>query len=165
MKKNNQDLSRRDFIKVSASTVAVGATLSFSALRAIAQSKQAGKPILNESSLNKALTPNSPSNARVAIVQAQKQLATEFGKDPKAWITSRFTLTPEQQRRLDSFPKANWDELGKLLQTVQDKGGTITAQWIPSGSSNPNSKQKPKEIKVSAEVTKDSVKATATFSY
>lgn len=86
-------ITRRDVMRAASSATLLSAT-SFVGLRqALAQVHESGKPLLNASRLNSLFAKN-------------RALLNEFAADPRRFLSTSFSLTPAQQKRLAAFTDA-----------------------------------------------------------
>lgn len=133
MKNDNQNFSRRDFIKAGTAVAAIGVTsLPFSLKRIVAQSKQTGKPLLNLKTLNAALTPQGTSTEKINIVMARRHLAAGVRKDVPAWVRNNFTLTPNQDRLLNAMPEKTKKDLQGVLKIMEETGSAPSLNFTPT---------------------------------
>jgi hypothetical protein len=87
---------RREFLKKSAGTAAIVGCFSRAGLRAaLAQAKQAAKPLLTEANINAHIPP-------VKDLTAFRAWADEVKQDPKAYLDNHFHITLEQREEIDA---------------------------------------------------------------
>src|SRR6266853_2071033 len=94
--KSESAIARREFLK-SGAIAAVGiGCLSLDLREAIAQARQAGKPLFTENNLNRFIRANPPKS------KSGQGLGREAAQDVKSFIRNHFHLTAEQQQELES---------------------------------------------------------------
>ena len=96
MRKRNQDeFSRRDFLKNSAGAAAIIGCFTRSGLRdALAQAGKAGKPLLTEANLNAHIPP-------IGDLPAFRAWVAEVKQDVKGYLDKHFHITSEQRDEID----------------------------------------------------------------
>jgi len=122
MNNNKTAVARRVFLKNGA-VAAAGAVIGLSSLgavkEALAQAKLTGKPLLTESALNSVFsTGGANERSRMAALAEARQ-------DVKRFIRNRFTLTPAQERQLDSLSTQRLESINRLLETAEKSNGTV----------------------------------------
>lgn len=114
-KEKKTELARRAFLKDSAlATAAIGVGyFSFGAWRkAFAQAKKTGKLVLTEQNLN-SIIPKDPS--------VLKRFSVGARRDVRLFVRSRFSLTEEQEREIESLTAADQKQVVKALDIAEKK--------------------------------------------
>jgi hypothetical protein len=120
------DVARREFIKGSAAG-AVAAVVGLSALsiglrETLGQAQRTGKPLLTDEALNNLF-------AKGADERSKMSAAGEAKRDVKGFIKNRFTLTPSQERQVDSLSQEQLETIRGLLGLTERPGTNLTVRF------------------------------------
>ncbi|HEX8087349.1 MAG TPA: hypothetical protein VF762_00755, partial [Blastocatellia bacterium] len=94
-----------------------------------------------------------------SIVVERQQLAAGIRKDIPAWVRSNFTLTPDQDRLLNSMPEKTKNDLQNVLKIMQETGIAPKLKFTPAQPGNAGAARC--KGKASAEASTSGVKASA----
>jgi rRNA maturation endonuclease Nob1 len=130
------NLGRRDFLKNAGAMALVGAACLGTGLRqALAQAKQAGKPLLTEKGVNEFI--NSKTKAEL------RSLMQEASKDLIGFLHKHFFLAAQQESELKTLSKTDISKLSSALtkaekQNMSVKVKIITGKVAPTAHHSPD---------------------------
>ena len=118
---NDNKMDRRKFMNN-----ATGAIIGLSALglglkETLAQARLTGKPMLTEESLNGIFSASNQRSATSALAEAKQ--------DVKGFIRKKFTLTPSQEKGLDSLSKSQLDSMTSLCDAAEKSGNGLFVKF------------------------------------
>ncbi len=107
----------------------------------IAQASESGKPLLTQKNINSSIPINPRSPEFIKLVQ-------EAQSDLKAFIPSRFSLTPRQLQGLKALNREDLAKVQDAIKDAQKTGTPLRVRFLPSDGSTNSSKP---ELQVSRE--------------
>ena len=118
-RKHEEKLNRRDFVAASTAAVVGAACFSAGAKEAIAHARATGKTVLTAENLNRLFA----EHRRAGRI---KSVAHEINRDIPGWLKREYSLTPAQEKAIESISKEDWKKLSEVLRFVEDTGGTLS---------------------------------------
>jgi len=103
--------------------------------KTIAQASETGKPLLTTKSINEIISISGDSRS-----PAFNELAQEAQGDLKTFITSRFSLTPQQLRGLQALNREDLTKVQNAIKEAQQTGTPLRLRFLPVDGNTSRSK-------------------------
>jgi hypothetical protein len=131
-----ENLGRRQFLKSAGTLALVGATCLGAGLRqALAQAKQAGKPLLTEKGVNELINSKSKEELRSLMLEASKDL--------NGFLRKHFFVAAQQESELKTLSKSDISKLSSALVKAEKQNSTVKVKFVTAGKVAPTSRQTP----------------------
>lgn len=116
---NNNNVTRRNFLRDSVLALAGLSCLSFDLRAALKEARLAGKPLLTEKSINALIQAHPP---HMAIFQRKGR---EAARDVKGFLKEHFYFTPTQQQELEALSPADVRQIQEVIRNVVESKGQL----------------------------------------